>query len=161
MNSIATIAGKAALSAAMALSLAVPALAQAMPSYAVPDGPQAAAPPQRPSYAVNEEKIVGRISSIPGKYDIEVRDSRGFIDRVHLHDGTVINPTGLRLATGMSVQVYGVNRGSAFEANVIDTRYITYGSAYGPYPYGPYYGYAPWQFSIGVGFGWGGWRGWR
>jgi hypothetical protein len=160
MHHIANAACKAAVTAAMALSLAAPALAQSLPSYASPDAGQAAAP--RPSYAHDEEKISGRISAIPGKYDLEVHDSRGFIDRIRLHDGTVINPTGLRLATGMSVVVYGVNRGTAFEANEIDSPYTISGGYYGPYP--GYYAYGPFYrpyFDFGIGIGIGGYRGWR
>jgi hypothetical protein len=152
------------------------AQAQPLPSYASPDTQRAPAPPAPPpSYAHNEEQISGRISSIPGKYDIEIRDSRGYIDRVRLRDGTVINPTGIRLATGMSVTVFGVNRGQVFEASEINTPYNVYGyayPAYGPYPAYPvtWWGYSGYPYpyyggvvGIGIGIGWsgyyGGWRG--
>lgn len=164
----------------MVLAGVTPMLAQAqgMPSYATPDtAPQNQPPPPPnappPSYAHQDQVISGRISSIPGKYDIEIRDANGYIDRVRLIDGTVINPTGLRLAVGMSVQVHGVNIGQVFQANEIDSPYQMYGYAYGPYaaayPVYPYWGYAGYPYwgwggiGIGIGIGWsgyyGGWRG--
>lgn len=87
---------------------------------------QAPAPGAPPSYArrsaVNgEETIKGKISAIDGKYRLEVRDDRGFIDRVEMHQGTVIWPTGLTLEPGMTVTIFGYNRGSVFGANEIDT----------------------------------------
>ena len=105
-----------------------------MPSYAT-----------RPSYANTEETIRGRVLSFDGGYDLRVRDARGFVDNVRLHRGTVINPTGLTLAPGMSVTIYGRNAGGFFAANEIDTPYhqqaIVAVPVY-PYPYpywGPYY----------------------
>jgi hypothetical protein len=137
----------------------------AMPSYAAP----------APSYSSTDEVIKGRISSFDGAYSLAVHDDRGFIDNVKLRQGTVINPTGIRLAAGMSVTIHGVNRGSAFEANQIDTPYSSFAAVpvYGPvpiygsiYPYGypaypyPVYGYPYGRVSIGIGFGgWGGY-GW-
>jgi hypothetical protein len=181
MKRFVNIVWKATAGAALMAGLVAPAFAQAqqLPSYATPDAPAQGAPPAPPapppSYAAHEEQVAGRISAIPGKYDLEVRDARGFIDKIRLRDGTVINPTGVRLATGMSVTVFGVNRGQVFEANQIDTPYtISPGYAYAPYPayyaYGAYpypyypYGYGPWGgIGIGIGIGWngyfGGWRG--
>jgi Domain of unknown function (DUF5666) len=47
-----------------------------------------------------------------------------YLDRgthVELHQGTVINPTGITLQPGMRVQVYGYwNRDGSFAANEID-----------------------------------------
>jgi hypothetical protein len=47
-----------------------------------------------------------------------------YLDRgthVELHQGTVINPTGITLQPGMRVQVYGFwNRDGSFAANEID-----------------------------------------
>ncbi|HEX8806734.1 MAG TPA: hypothetical protein VF741_07280, partial [Candidatus Aquilonibacter sp.] len=61
-----------------------------------------------PSYATKGgETIKGRISSFNGAYTMYVRDNRGFIDTVSLHQGTVINPTGIRLQPGFSVTIYG------------------------------------------------------
>lgn len=142
------------------------------PSYARPGGatasPSGAQTPSyaRPGYASDEETIHGRILSFHGAYDVEVRDDRGFIDHVSLHQGTIINPDGLRLTPGMSVTVLGYNRGSTFQANEIDTPYTAeypvpvYGYGYGPYyPYTPYY--SP-RVIIEPSFGWGGYhRHWR
>jgi invasion protein IalB len=104
--------------------------AQATPTYA------------RPA-ANGEETIHGRISSFDGKYHLNVRDDRGFVDSVDLHQGTIINPTGLELQPGMTVTIAGFNRGRTFAANEIDTPY----QAYGVVPFG----YSP--VSIGIGFG--------
>jgi hypothetical protein len=78
-----------------------------------------------PSYATpsNEEQITGSITAVPGKYALQVRDTRGFIDNVTLHPGTIINPTGLKLAAGMQVSITGVNAGQTFTANQIDAPY--------------------------------------
>jgi hypothetical protein len=67
--------------------------------------------------------IHGRISSVPGKYDLYVRDDRGYVDHVVLHDGTVINPTGLTLAVGETVTIMGGNQGRVFRADEVDTPY--------------------------------------
>jgi hypothetical protein len=179
----------AALLAAAALSVPIMALAQddatTPPSDSAPPPATANVPSYaKPSYGSDEDVIRGQIVSFDGGYNLRVRDDRGFIDSVTLHPGTVINPTGLRLAPGMSVTVRGVNRGAALDANQIDTPYTTYGAvpvypyaypAYAyPYPayglgYGYGFGYAP-SFSLGIrigpsygwrgGYGWGGGR-WR
>ena len=110
--------------------LAAPVSAQA-PTYA------------RPSYASNEEMIRGRVLSFNGAYDLQLRDDRGFVDNVRLHPGTVINPTGLSLEAGMSVTIYGYNRGTIFAANEIDTPYHEAYAVYPVYPYPypyPYFG---------------------
>lgn len=80
---------------------------------------------QTPSYSQpsNEESVHGRVASIPGKFDLTVRDDRGFIDYVHLHPGTIITPIGLTLVPGMTVTIIGSNRGKNFAANEIDTPY--------------------------------------
>jgi hypothetical protein len=109
-----------------------------------------------PSYARPDESVHGVVQKANG-YDLEVRDDRGFIDRIKLHDGTVINPTGLKLAPGQTVTVHGQTNGSVFEASEIDTRYhYTYAYAY-PAPYYPYYYgypypvYGPPVFGFGLG----------
>jgi hypothetical protein len=115
------------------------AIADTTPSYAT-----------IPSYATQEQTIRGRIASINGQYGMTVRDVNGYLDNVQLHQGTVINPTGLKLVAGMSVTILGYNSGAAFQANEIDTPY-THG---GPPP--PYYGVA-WSypaFVFGYGYGW-------
>jgi hypothetical protein len=147
--------------AALAALIAVTPLA-AVAQTAAPDAPTYAAPP--PSYSSNDEVIHGRVSSFDGAYSLQVRDERGFIDNVRLRQGTVINPTGIRLAAGMAVTIHGFNRGSVFAADVIETPYQSYGAIpdypYGPYAYPvyPYYGYPYPSFSLGLRFG-GGFRG--
>jgi hypothetical protein len=150
-----------AAAAVPAGTFAQTAAADAPPSYA------------RPSTVPGDEAIHGRIASFDGAYNLQVSDDRGFIDSVQLRQGTIINPTGIRLASGMRVTVHGVNRGSVFAANEIDTPYQSYGAAYGPvpvygslYPYPPYpypypvYGY-PYGPRFGIGFGFGFHRGFR
>ena len=142
---------KLALSGAVAIgafaAFAAPAAAQPLPSYAV---------------GTTDETIHGTVASIDGAYDITVRDARGFIDKVTLHQGTIINPTGLTLAPGQTVTILGRTQGNAFAANEIDTPYQAvaavpfypgYGYGYG-YPYYRGYGYRPYA-SYGVGFGFG------
>jgi CubicO group peptidase (beta-lactamase class C family) len=175
----------AALLAAAALSVPAGALAHddTTPADATPPAATGQLPSYaKPSYSSDEDVVRGRIISFDGGYNLSVRDDRGFIDRVTLHPGTIINPTGLRLAPGMSVTVRGVNRGAALDANQIDTPYTTYGVVpvypyaypayaytYPAYGFGYGYGYGP-TFSIGIGlgpaygrrggYGWGGGR-WR
>jgi hypothetical protein len=149
----------AALAAVGLTALPCVASAQAAPS----DVPSYA----RPSYGSDEETVRGRVSAFDGAYSLQVRDDRGFIDTVQLHPGTIINPTGVRLAPGMSVTIHGVNRGSFLAANEIDTPYVDYGAAYPAYPY-PYayaypypvyaYPYPASSFSLGIDFGRHGWR---
>jgi hypothetical protein len=103
--------------------------------------------PSAPTYArpaVNgEETIRGRVNGFDGKYSLQVRDDRGFIDNVQLHQGTIINPTGLSLQPGMPVTIAGYNRGRVFAANQIDTPYGSYGFVPAGYP----------AVSVGIGFG--------
>jgi hypothetical protein len=132
-------------SALVAIALLCPLAAQAQnqpPSYAVPQGPA-------------DENIHGRVSAFDGGYNLTVRDERGFVDHVQLHQGTIINPTGLTLAPGMVVSILGYNSGSYFAANEIDTPYTYYGGL--PYYAGhPWYYYGP-SISLGFFFGSGGW----
>lgn len=134
----------------------------------------AGAPPSysRPARANQDDTIRGRVLAYDGTYDLQVNDDRGYIDRVQLHKGTIINPTGLHLAPGMSVEIHGVNRGSVFAANEIDTPYTSYGNVYDPYAYPyaaypypaypyPVYGYPFYGPRFSVGFGFGGYRDWR
>jgi hypothetical protein len=129
---------KLLLAAIAALALLAPAAANAqdLPSYAQPDG------------GGGDQQIRGRIATFDGAYSLTVRDDRGFIDSVELHNGTIINPTGLTLAPGMVVSILGYNAGPYFGANEVDTPYqIDYGV--------PYYLGHPWNYygpSIGLGF---------
>jgi hypothetical protein len=131
----------AALFSIAAISAPLAAFAQQGPAQ-----PQAQSAPSyaRPGAVNGEETIRGRINQFDGKYRLEVRDDRGFVDNVELHQGTVINPTGLSLQPGMAVTIMGYNRGHAFAANEIDTPYQSYGLGLA-YPYPPY--------SVGISFG--------
>jgi hypothetical protein len=150
---------------AAATAVAVPALALAQsaapaPSYAQP----------QPSYSSPEDVVHGQIVAFDGGFNLQVRDEHGFVDTIALHQGTIINPTGLRLTPGMTVTVHGVNHGRELDANEIDTPYTTYGAVpvypypvavapYYAYPYGLYpaygygFGYGYPAFSVGIGFG--------
>jgi hypothetical protein len=144
---LAPIARAAAGAAVLTLGAMSVAMAQPAP-------PMNAAPP--PSYAApvagGDEQITGHISAITGKYTLQVRDNRGYLDNVTLHQGTIINPTGLTLAPGMQVTISGINAGSSFAANEINTPY-TVALVQPLYPgYG--YGYGGFGFGWG-GFGWG------
>jgi hypothetical protein len=115
-------------------------------------GPLAASA-ETPSYAnpaiAGTDTIRGTIASVNGKYNISVRDERGFIDNVTLHDGTIINPTGLTLAPGQAVTIDGTANGPTLIANEIDTPYSDYAYPYAGYPYG----YPGPVFGVGFGFG--------
>jgi len=146
-HKLATLALGVALAAA-----AIPSAASAQ--EAPPQGPPPpgatfqGAPQDRPSYASpGEDSVHGRIISFDGQYNLSVRDDNGYVDHVQLHQGTIINPTGLTLHPGMVVTILGVNSGSTLAANEVDTPYI-----YGPrYAYG-YPGYAYPPVAIGLGF---------
>jgi hypothetical protein len=139
--------------AATALAIAgfvLPSIASAqdIPSYAQPNG---------------DQTIHGRIASVNGTFNISVRDDGGYLDNVELHQGTIINPTGLTLATGMTVTIAGIPNGGEFDATEIDTPYQYDGPLPVPYYYGPgwwypgyAYGYGP-SFGLTLFFGGGGW----
>lgn len=127
-----------AAAAALALTAPVAAQAQQVPSYA-------SGPSQSQS---NDEQIHGRVQNFDGGYNLAVTDENGYVDNVQLHDGTIINPTGLTLAPGMVVNILGYNAGNVFDANEIDTPY-TFDAGY------PYYAGHPWDYygpSISLGF---------
>jgi hypothetical protein len=141
MRTHAIVAAIAALAFATPVLAPTAALAQSSPSYANP-GPQ-------------DEQIHGRIAAFDGGYNLTVRDERGFNDTVQLHQGTIINPTGLTLQPGMIVSIAGYNAGGFFAANEIDTPYQFYGGV-------PYYNNYPWYhygptISLGFFFGSTGW----
>lgn len=143
----------AAVLAILALLVApVTARAQALPSYG------------RPTPISQEQTISGRITSVDSTFHLTVQDDRGFLDSVQLHQGTIINPTGLTLAPGMSVTIIGFPSGSSFDANQIDTPYTYSGPAPTPVYYGAgwwypgfAYGYGP-AFSLSLAFGYGGYH---
>jgi hypothetical protein len=134
---------KSFTAAVAALALAVPiafplvASAQDVPSYAQQGPP----PPE-------DAQIRGRVVSFDGAYALGVRDDKGYLDNVQLHEGTIINPTGLTLAPGMIVSILGYPQGPVFSANEIDTPY-TFVSGF------PYYAGHPWNYygpTIGLTF---------
>ena len=126
-----------------AIFIAAPFVAEAQPSYGAGQ-----------AYG-GDAQIHGRILSFDGAYALRVRDEKGYVDNVRLHQGTIINPTGLTLAPGMVVSIIGYNAGSYFAANEVDTPY-TYQAGY------PYYAGRPWSYygpgvSLGFFFGNPGW----
>jgi hypothetical protein len=129
----------AAATLAAGLIAPAPAAAQDVPSYA---RTQVQAQGQ-------DAQIKGRIRSIDGTFAITVDDEQGYVDNVRLHQGTIINPTGLTLTTGMSVTILGYNAGNTFNANQIDTPY-TYN---GPAPVPVYYGAGFWYPGYAYGYG--------
>ena len=122
--------------------------------------PLAANAQMAPTYAAGpaqdgDANVHGRILSFDGAYSLQVRDEKGYVDNVQLHQGTIINPTGITLAPGMVVSIMGYNAGSVFAANEIDTPYTFYAGA-------PYYAGHPWNYygpsvSLGFFFGNAGW----
>jgi len=101
-----------------------------------------------PTYAqpTADQEVHGLVTSYDGRYKLTVRDDRGFIDNVLLHQGTVINPTGLRLEQGMAVTIAGENGGSYFAANEVDTPYIFNEGV-------PYYRGHRWDYYYGPSYG--------
>lgn len=126
----------AALAAALILVAPLAARAQIAPSYS-----------EQPA-GDGEAQIHGRILSFDGAYSVQVKDEKGYVDAVQLHQGTIINPTGITLAPGMVVSIMGYNAGQFFAANEIDTPYTFYAGR-------PYYGGHPYDYygpSVGLGF---------
>jgi hypothetical protein len=113
--------------------------------------PAIASAQDAPMYAMagTDQQIQGTIASINGTWNITVADASGYSDSVELHQGTVINPLGLTLASGMSVTVAGYPDGPNFDAMEIDTPY----HYQGPPPAAVYYG--PGSWAPGYAYGWG------
>jgi hypothetical protein len=111
--------------------------AQAVPPYAQP-----AAPSQ-------EQTIHGRIASVDTAFHLTLRDDRGYLDSVSLHQDTIVNPRGLTLAPGMNVTILGFPASSTFVANQIDTPY----GYSGPVPTPVYYGTGWWYPGFAYGYG--------
>ena len=154
-----------ALATAGAFLLPSVAAAQPVPSYATQGAPGYA--------SQGDQQIHGTIASLDGKYRVYVRDDRGYVDSVDLHDGTIINPTGIPLQAGMPVTIYGRPNGKVFDANQIDApNDVADDSGAGDYGYDagpdpgyvtpyPYYSYYPayalsYPACISLGFGFGG-----
>jgi len=104
-----------------------------------------------PTYASEGagQQIQGSITAINGTWNITVADANGYSDSVELHQGTIINPTGLTLEPGMNVTVEGYPDGPNFDAMEIDTPY----QYAGPAPVAVYYGPGSWY--PGYASGWG------
>jgi len=80
--------------------------------------------PTPPSYAQQAKPAIrGVVATIDAKYAITIHDDRGYDTHVALYDGTIINPTGLRLLEGMRVAIVGHLDGSTFVADRIETPY--------------------------------------
>jgi hypothetical protein len=106
----------AAAAAALAIGiLAAPLAVLAQAQTPGPGGPV-------PSYAAasRDQAVRGIVANYDGKYVLQVRDRAGYLDNVRLHQGTIINPTGIPLQNGMRIVVYGYNAGQTFAANEID-----------------------------------------
>jgi hypothetical protein len=83
-------------------------------------GPTAAQAQMSPGMAARtlEHAEAGVVASVQGS-SLTLQDGR----HVFLHQGTVINPTGLTLAPGMHITIRGTRDGyKRFNANVIDRR---------------------------------------
>jgi hypothetical protein len=151
----------AALGVALALTVPAAALAQqsqqygSQPTYAQPQQP----PP--PPYG-HQETVKGTVSGFDGQWIVYMKDDRGYTDHVTLHQGTIINPTGIKLLQGMKITIYGYANGSTFEANRVDVAYSPYSPYYGgngepAYGYGDSgYGYGDNGYGYGGGYGSGG-----
>jgi hypothetical protein len=88
--------------AAIAVALTLPAAASAAMSS--------------PAQAKDTYTLRGVITQIDGKWDVTLHEPSGFIEEVALHPGTVVAPTGLRLAPGMQVSIRGYQDHATFDA---------------------------------------------
>jgi hypothetical protein len=99
--------------------------------------------------AGQDSQIQGTVASINDTWNITVADANGYADSVALHQGTIINPTGLTLEPGMSVTIDGYADGPNFDAMEIDTPY----QYSGPAPVAVYYGPGSWYPGYAAGWG--------
>jgi hypothetical protein len=126
-----------------------------------PNGPRPSYAQPPPTYA-QQSGIRGTITGFDGQWIVYMHDDKGYIDHITLHQGTMINPTGIRLIEGMRATVYGYADGPTYQANRIDVAYSPYSPYYGYGGY-PYYGYYPYGYGYGYpyyGWGWPYWGGW-
>ncbi|MHB8153984.1 MAG: hypothetical protein ACYDGW_08725 [Vulcanimicrobiaceae bacterium] len=84
--------------------------------------------------------LKGTVTYFNGRYTMHVIKKNGNVDAVKLHQGTIINPTGLTLRPGMKVTILGVERHGVLHANEIDTPYRRYGYMQ-PVGVMPYFGF--------------------
>ncbi|MBV9718126.1 MAG: hypothetical protein JOZ77_02320 [Candidatus Eremiobacteraeota bacterium] len=166
-----------------AACLAFPALASAQQPYGdqQPYGGQPPPYAQPPPTYGNQPAIKGTLSGFDGQWTVYMRDDKGYTDHITLHQGTIINPTGIKLLEGMRATVYGYADGPTFQANRVDVAYSPYSpyyggdgnpaygygdpgygyGGYGGYGYGGYgYGYPYVGLGIGINWGWGWGWGW-
>jgi hypothetical protein len=130
------------------LGAAIVTTALIIPSLAfAQDAPSQDAPPY--DVAASNTQIQGTVAAINGTWNITVHDANGYADSVALHQGTIINPTGLTLEPGMNVTIDGYSDGPNFDAVEIDTPY----HYSGPAPVAVYYGPGAWY--PGYAYGWG------
>ena len=101
---------RAASACAIAMLLAAPVATRA-------DAPAA------PSASAEPAQITGTVVDFHGKYGLVVRDERGALVDVVMHQGTVIEPVGLRLERGMRVTILGSAQERTLAANRIVTSY--------------------------------------
>jgi hypothetical protein len=146
----------ASLSAAAFVAL--PLVASAQQPYG--DQPPPYGQQQQQTYSVppppygNQNAIKGTISGFDGQWIVYMHDEKGYTDHVTLHQGTIINPTGIKLIEGMRVTIYGYAQGSTFEANRVDVAYSPYSPYYGANGE-PAYGYGDNGYGYGGGYGGG------
>ncbi|MEA2719819.1 MAG: hypothetical protein QOJ39_1683 [Candidatus Eremiobacteraeota bacterium] len=100
----------------------ISAVAAAAILLAAPLGARADTPDASGAQAA-QAKITGTIADFHGKYGVVVRDDRGALVDVVLHQGTIIEPVGLRLERGMRVTISGAAHDRTLAANRIDTPY--------------------------------------
>jgi hypothetical protein len=146
-----TLTGRLLGAAIATAALISPSLALAQ-DYPPPPAAQDYPPPgyadQGPDQGASQT-IQGQIVAINGTWNITVHDANGYADSVALHQGTIINPTGLTLEPGMNVTIDGYADGPNFDAMEIDTPY----QYQGPPPVAVYYGPGAWY--PGYAYGWG------
>ncbi|MBV8068140.1 MAG: hypothetical protein JO113_09180, partial [Candidatus Eremiobacteraeota bacterium] len=126
----------------VAATLAFPVAASAQQPYGQQQ-PSYAQPPQASQTYCSQTAIKGTLSGFDGQWIVYMRDDKGYTDHITLHQGTVINPTGIKLLEGMRATICGYADGSTFQANQINVAYS---------PYSPYYG-ANGQPVTGYGYG--------
>jgi len=102
------------------LALAAPSIAQAQP--VIVEQPSYVVQPARPGGPfVGEHELRGTVSYF-NAFTMDVRAGRQVV-AVHLHQGTIINPTGLTLHPGMYIRVFGFWADGNFQADRIGLIY--------------------------------------
>jgi hypothetical protein len=66
-----------------------------------------------------QSRIIGTVADFHGKFGLVVRDMRGALTEITLHQGTIIKPEGLRLERGMAVSIAGQAADQTFAATEI------------------------------------------